>query len=275
MTPNSFSDISSMLFNIEVLKKSLTQFGKIPGIIFDFGFESTAPMNSAISETEERDRFDYFFENIAGIDLNHQWISFDTYRPSNYLYFEEKFKSRYHGCGFIFNDVSGVLDTEVLELLKSKRFLEPFYYIYTCTHIPSKDKVLNHMNFLIEGDILNQTVDHFQNGFKKLKELGIEKKILLDPGFGFSKSFSQNWDMINRFDQLVLNLKNLGIDCPWLIGISKKSFLRSAILDSTDPFKYAEILHAKIIKDLTEKKMGHLIFRAHDPFLVESAYARF
>jgi hypothetical protein len=68
-------------------------------------------------------------------------------------------------------------------------------------------------------------------------------------------------------------LKSLGIDCSWLIGISKKSFLRKTLLDSTDPFCDSEILHAKIIKELTEKKLGHLIFRAHDPFLVERVIA--
>lgn len=275
ITPNSFSDTTSMLLDQDVLKQTINQSKKIPGIIFDFGFESTAPMNSAISKLQERERFDIFFENIADVDLDGRWISFDTYRPENFRYFEEKFKSRYSNCGFIFNDVSGVIDEDLIELLKTKRQQSDFYYIYTSTHIPSRDNVLNHMQYLSIGeDIVSESSRHFSEGLKKFKEIGILNKIILDPGFGFSKSYDQNWDLINRFDELVddleLDSKKVGRDFTWLIGISKKSFLRKSLVDSSDPFRDSEILHAQIIKGLIEKKLGHLIFRVHDPFLVES-----
>lgn len=273
ITPDSFSETATRLMEGDALIKTLQQFKKIPGLIYDFGFESTAPMNSAVSLLDERNRFDDFFAYIQDFDLNNQWISFDTYKPQNYQYFEKKFKSRYQGCGFIFNDVSGVLDAEVLEFLKSKREQENFYYIYSSTHIPSREKVLNHMDFLLEGDIVTQTLEHFEDGLKKLKAVGMENKIILDPCFGFSKSFEQNWDLIHRFDEMVFKLNKAGIDCPCLVGVSKKSFLRKALPDSNDPFIDSEILHAKIIKELTSKNRGHLMFRAHDPFLVEKAYA--
>lgn len=273
ITPNSFSDTISHLHHSAELITKLNQFKKIPALVFDFGFESSAPMNSAITSHEERIRFDLFFEMIKEVDLSGQWISFDSYRPENYIYFEERFKSRYHNCGFIFNDVSGVLDAPVLDLLKSKKGCGDFYYLYTSTHIPSRDQTLSHMEFLRIGDIVEMTATHFKNGFQKLAAIGMNQQLILDPGFGFSKSFEQNWDLIHRFDELVWNLKDAGIDCPWLIGLSKKSFLRKALPASNDPFGDAEILHAKLIKEFIVKKSGHLIFRAHDPFLVESVYA--
>lgn len=230
-------------------------------------------MNSAITSHEERIRFDLFFEMIKEVDLSGQWISFDSYRPENYLYFEERFKSRYLNCGFIFNDVSGVLDAPLLDLLKSKKGCADFYYLYTSTHIPSRAQTLSHMEFLLEGDIVEMTATHFKNGCQKLAAIGMSQQLILDPGFGFSKSFEQNWDLIHRFDELVWNLKDAGLECPWLIGLSKKSFLRKALPASNDPFGDAEILHAKLIKEFIVKKSGHLIFRAHDPFLVESVYA--
>ncbi|MFA6238447.1 MAG: dihydropteroate synthase [Bacteriovorax sp.] len=274
ITPDSFSDAGSLFQNGEELKKLLKQFKKIPALVYDFGFESTAPMNSAISSAEEKSRFDNIFDALAGIDLSGKWISFDTYRPESYLYFEEKFQMRYKGCGFIFNDISGVVDSDLLNLLKSKRYQKNFYYVLGSTHIPSRDKVLDHMNYIHEGDIVEQTGDCFLNGIPKLVECGLKEKIILDPCFGFSKSYEQNWELLTRFDDLARILKASGHTYPWLVGVSKKSFLRRALPESSDPFNDAEILHAKIIEDMILKNCGQLIWRAHDPFLVESIYSR-
>ncbi|MBC7539903.1 MAG: dihydropteroate synthase [Bacteriovorax sp.] len=271
ITPNSFSD-GNIFLNSETLKSTLNNFLTIPNLALDFGFESTAPMNSAISLDEERSRFDSFFDIIKEIDLNGRWISFDTYRPQNYLYFEEKFKSRYHECGFIFNDVSGVLDSELLMLLKNKQNQENFFYVYGCTHIPLRDNILDHMKYIHEGDIVQMCFEHFSKGLEKLKEIGMIDKIICDPCFGFSKTYEQNWDLIHRFDELVFKLNNSLINIPWIIGVSKKSFLRKSLPDSLDPFQDSEILHLKIIQDLVSKHLGHLIFRAHDPKIVQKSF---
>lgn len=270
ITPNSFSDQGRFL-NSQTLKSTLTFFKTLPHTVLDLGFESTAPMNSAISVQEERARFDYFFKEIKDIDLSGCWISFDTYKPLNYLYFEEQFKTRYQNCGFIFNDVGTVLDNEIVTLLKSKRDQENFFYIHTFSHIPSRDFVLNHMNFIKKEEILLQAVSHFKKVHYFLKEENLIEQILFDPGFGFSKSYEQNWDLLNQFDQLVLKLNEEGISMPWLLGLSKKSFLRNSLINTQDPFKDSEILHHKIIRDLWSKQLGHLLFRAHDPLLVERA----
>ena len=274
LTPNSFSDQNKFLNNSETLKATLLHFKSIPSLVFDFGFESTAPMNTAISESEERLRFDAFFEAIKDIDFSGCWISFDTYKCQNYLYFEEQFNSRYQNCGFIFNDVSGVLDSEVLSLLEKKRQQDNFYYILNYTHIPVRTNVQKHMEFVREGDIIQMCFEHLTSEYKKLSEIGMADKIIFDPGFGFSKSYDQNWDLINRFDELCRLIESININRPWLIGVSKKAFLRKSLLDSKDPFKDSEIIHEQIIKKLMSKKLGHLLFRVHDPLIVtRSIYA--
>jgi dihydropteroate synthase len=268
ITPNSFSD-PNLFLNSNTLIQTLNNFKTNPYLCFDFGFESTAPANAAISESLEKERFDAFFESIKDVDLSGRWISFDTYKVQNYLYFEEQFKSRYRDCGFIFNDVSGVINEDLLSLLKSKKSDQNFYYLYTYTHIPSRELVLNHMNYILEGDIVEMSFKHFSHGYEKFKVIGFQEKIIFDPCFGFSKSYEQNWDLLNRFDQLVHKLSEQNqIRIPWLIGVSKKSFLRKSLVNSSDPFKDSEILHAEIIKNLQSKKLGHLLFRVHDPKLV-------
>ena len=267
ITPNSFSDANKNL-NSENLKSNLNEFLSFPNLAFDFGFESTAPMNSAISFSEEKKRFDHFFEQIKDVDLSGRWISFDTYKLENFLYFESQFQSRYKDCGYILNDVSGVIDDELLLFLKNKNKGENFYYVYCCTHIPSRGFVLNHTQFIKEEDIIEGSFNNFKRAYELFKDLGMKDKIIFDPCFGFSKSYEQNWDLINRFDLLVLKLEEISITAPWVIGISKKSFLRKSLPLSIDPFADSEILHAKIIKNFCEKQLGHLIFRVHDPKLV-------
>lgn len=270
ITPNSFSETTSLLLENEALKKTINKFKNNPRIILDIGFESTAPMNSAISEAHERERFDYFFEATSDINLNQRWISFDTYRPENFRYFEEKFKTRYTNCGFIFNDVSGVVDEELLEFLKSKNGpRDPFYYLCNNTHIPNRASVLEHIKYASKGDAVDEACEYFIHKIQKFKEIGVVDKIILDPGFGFSKTYDQNWDLLNRFEELIYKIQKIENNLSWLIGISKKSFLRKSLPLSSNPFEDSEVLHAKIIRDLSAKNLGHLIFRAHNPYLLE------
>lgn len=283
ITPNSFSDTKNQPLVLSQLKKNITKFSQNKNIILDFGFESTAPMNTAITALEERARFDDFIVNIEDIDLSECWISFDTYRPSNYQYFEDQFSARFLNCGYIFNDVSGVIDLELIDFLKKKRHQENFYYLHASTHIPSRDNVLNHMQYINEGDVLKMCEQNFKEAYEEFRAIGFEKKIIFDPCFGFSKSYEQNWDLINHFDELLVSLGLQGIKTPWLIGLSKKSFLRKALPESIDslidPFEQSEILHQKLIKELKLKTLNsngpkaHLIFRVHDPEIVERVYA--
>lgn len=264
LTPNSFSDGNNCLNN-EVLIKTISNFKSYPRLVLDFGFESTAPINTPISLTEEKKRFDDFFDVVKKIDLSGSWISFDTYKISNYRYFEEQFNRHYKNCGFIFNDVSGSFDPELREFLVEKKEKGNFYYLFNNTHIPSRAHVLNHMDFTKNENIILLTSENLLHKYEKFLEIGVENKIIFDPGFGFSKSYEQNWELLNRFEDLINIFKNKGIILPWVVGISKKSFLRKSIPNSLDPFNDAEILHRKIIKDLVSKQLGHMLFRVHDP----------
>lgn len=49
------------------------------------------------------------------------------------------------------------------------------------------------------------------------------ERIVLDPGFGFGKSFEQNYPLLKRFDELH------GLRYPLLVGVSRKSFIGRAL----------------------------------------------
>lgn len=260
-TPNSFSD-SGRSLNSNYFDQQLQAFLDDPKVIIDIGFESTAPMNQSISSSLEWERFDLFLEAVKKFDLNNKIVSFDTYKVANFLRMHKAFNALYPEAQFIFNDVSGVLDNELKEALVSLKGLK-FYYIYTFTHIPERSLVCDHMNFLNESsDIILQCKNAFLKAVTFFRELGMESQLLLDPGFGFSKTFDQNWKLINSFGEFSTGLLNLGIMNPIVIGLSKKSFLKKAI--NSSEVDLLEKIHGECLKKMKQATHHQLLFRVHD-----------
>lgn len=258
-TPNSFSD-QGLSLNPVHFESQLKSFLEDPTVIVDIGFESTAPMNQAVSAHEEFSRFESFLEASKNFSFEDQFVSFDTYKVQNFLSMARAFRALHPKAHFIFNDVSGVLDSELKEaLLKFKA--EDFYYIYTFAHIPARDQVLDHMKFVRpEMDVIDEASKSFNKAYNWFKSFQMEDNLILDPGFGFSKTFEQNWQLINRWSELE---SKTHLDIPMLVGLSKKSFLKKAL--ETHPGLDLEGLHKKCIQDIQKASKGNLLFRVHDP----------
>lgn len=271
-TPNSFSDHGKSLSEA-FFKEQLQSFLNDPTVIIDVGFESTAPMNKAVSLEEEKLRFLDFLEASKDFSFKDRYVSFDTYKISNFRFMTESFKKLHPEARFIFNDVSGVLGPELLNLLAHFKGRD-FYYIYTFSHIPSRDQVLDHMNFINEeSDILSETIESFIKASRWFHSIGMKDQLLLDPGFGFSKTYEQNWRLIEEFSLLQEKLLEEKITSALVIGLSKKSFLRKFIEKSHPASTEAlESLHFKIIREMIEQKKTPQLFRVHDPGIVRRAY---
>ncbi len=261
-TPNSFSDGGSSL-DQGFFENQLTSFLKISTLIPDIGFESTAPMNQAISAQEEWERFNSFLEASKHFDFEDRLISFDTYKIENFIKMKEAFLRIHPNVQFILNDVSGVLD-EGLERLITSHKHQSLAYIYTFTHIPSRENVQGHMNYVSEsGDVLEECLNAFSAAVSFYKSHDPQATLILDPGFGFSKSYEQNWQLINSFESFSNRLHQRGIFNPILIGLSKKSFLKK-FTGSTDHL-VLEALQKEIIKKMMKTSSHQLLFRVHDP----------
>jgi len=119
ITPDSFSDGGK--YNSDVgLKKRIEEAISWDTPYLDIGAQSTAPMNAPIDESDELDRFETYLLPVLINKLipSSTCLSIDTYRP---LVFEKVYKwiKEYlpHNQ-IIFNDVSGVLDQELIDLMK-------------------------------------------------------------------------------------------------------------------------------------------------------------
>jgi dihydropteroate synthase len=268
-TPNSFSD-HGLSLNHTHFHSQLSSFLKDTSIIIDVGFESTAPMNSAITIDEELTRFQDFLEASKDFDFNERFISFDTYKVENFSIMYEAFKQLHPQAHIIFNDVSGILDEELKNtLLKYKD--KNFYYIYTFSHIPERAYTLKHMSFLNnELDILDQTANAFVKALKWFKDIGMSEQLILDPGFGFSKSYEQNWRLIDHFSLLSESLLKSQVSNTLLIGLSKKSFLKNNLEASGKIISEIELenLHLRAINSIKNQSKHQLLFRVHNPFIL-------
>ena len=267
LTPNSFFDGGKFLDDNNLLMQ-LNSFLAIENLIIDIGFESTAPMNQAVSAMEEKNRFHKFL-NFLKIhpEIKFKKLSIDTYKPENFYYFYQELKKIQSDIQLIFNDVSGVLDEALAQTLIE---LDDVQYIFTCTRIPDRSKVLAHMQFCLNNEmsIIEECTNRFLYANNWFLKHNLQSRVLYDPGFGFSKSYAENWALIDQFTSLEAKLYSSGVKVPWVIGISRKSFLKKKCeiiqLASTE----VEVLHDKVLKQFLANSTNDLFFRVHDPYIL-------
>lgn len=270
LTPNSFSDGNPNLSKKIVLEKLNHLLSWCD--LLDVGFESTAPMNDAIDTNEELKRFKKHFADLIedqSINLDGKTLSIDTYKPEVFKTIYEKVKAVHPNLNMMWNDISGVIDEATLDLLKSDL---NFDYVLNHTNVPDKKESNNHLNFVssAQEEKLIEEMDQFFIDQMKVIQKVSNKKVWFDPGFGFSKDRAQNLYLLENLEQLLLrsNYQN------WLIGISRKSFLRP---ENKEIFQSQADLHAftetlqfekmqQFLSRINQEKFN-LIFRLHTPIL--------
>lgn len=259
ITPNSFSD-GGFHTDSHNLIETLSYFNQFKNLIWDLGFESTAPMNARVDLIDEKKRFDFFLDVLHENKIKlPEVISIDTYKLSMMSYVYEKIKSKSPKTTLIFNDVSGVVDSDLKDFFNQYSDLK---YIYCFTKNVTRQNVQDHMkNYAPYEDIVLEMLESFLF-VKKYLDLS-PNRLLLDPCFGFSKSIEDNWTILDNF-QRVLEIKSeMGLTEKMIVGISKKSFIHK-LIQSDDPKNDSEFVHYKIISDLNSLSKD-LIFRVHHP----------
>ncbi|MGB2834728.1 MAG: dihydropteroate synthase, partial [Candidatus Sulfotelmatobacter sp.] len=84
------------------------------------------------------------------------------------------------------------------------------------------------------------------------------ERIALDPGFGFGKSFEQNYPLLARFQ----DLQSLGF--PLMAGTSRKSFLGRALVKNGKDAPVADRLYGNLAAQTALILKGAHILRTHD-----------
>jgi dihydropteroate synthase len=88
---------------------------------------------------------------------------------------------------------------------------------------------------------------------------GIKReRIVLDPGFGFGKSFEQNYPLLKRFEEFHQ------LRYPLMVGVSRKSFLGRALARNGKDVGVADRLYGTLATETAAILKGAHVIRTHD-----------
>lgn len=272
ITPDSFSDGGK--FNTENgMRSQIELFNKWSISIYDIGAESTAPFNSPINFDEEMKRFSsYLYPNLKFFP-NGATLSIDTYRAETFLALYRFVRTERPDLKLIWNDVSGCLDDALWEVLEQATEVR---YVFCHTLTPRRHLSSNHMDYLLPAgeDICKTVQKRFLEVIDAFRERSFDKRLILDPCFGFSKTMDQNLLLIHHLDQVMEPIeKNISL----VLGISRKSFIKKSLtlIDEDDllsrPLSQLEMrqvgMMTRLLGRLPDRK---LILRLHHPAVFEA-----
>ena len=168
-------------------------------------------------------------------------ISIDTFRS-------EIVRRAYEIIGpFMVNDISGGMwDSRMLPLVG--RLGLP----YVAMHLKGTPETM-HREWAYEQDVVADVIAFFRDFAAKARENGI-RDWLADPGFGFSKSLEQNWELLRRLEEVVQ-----AVPQPMLVGLSRKSMVYKALGISPE-----EAMPATQAVQWTALQKGARWLRVHD-----------
>lgn len=242
ITPDSFSD-GGRLFQagrgaqLDQILASAEQMLSEGAQLLDVGGESTRPGATEVSLQEELDRVIPVVERLtAEFDVV---ISVDTSRP------ELMREAARHGAGMI-NDVRALCRPGALTMAAELALPVCLMHMQgepaVMQQAPSYQAVLAEVRaFLAERVVLCEAAGLARS------------QLIIDPGFGFGKTFEHNITLLNHLDRLAdLNL-------PLMVGLSRKSMI-GAILDRP----VSERLYGTLAAQVIALERGARLFRVHD-----------
>jgi dihydropteroate synthase len=266
VTPDSFSD-GGMCFGRERAVEYGLQLLQDGADIIDVGGESTRPgakvltpeeaagknvpalgqprpENQPVSEQEELERV---IPVIAGLKQRRPEavISIDTYKAN-------VARAAVEAGAEIVNDVSGFRwDPRMVKMLANLK----------C------GAVLMHMRGRPEewrtlppvSDIMTLVKRELRDWADVALMAGVRReRIVLDPGFGFGKSFQENYPLLKRLDDLH------ELRYPLLAGVSRKSFIGRALARDGNDAPVAERIYGTVAAETAVILKGAHIIRTHD-----------
>lgn len=230
VTPDSFSDGGKIIGIDAALKKAEEMKGDGAAII-DVGGESTRPGYTPVSEDEEMDRILPVIEAIKNrIDIP---ISVDTYKS-------KVAEAAILAGADLINDIWGLkADPHMAEVIAR-------HEVACC--------LMHNRNNTEYKDFMSDLVWDLNESVKLAKQAGIaEDKMILDPGIGFAKDYTQNLTAIRNVGKVV----ELGY--PVLLGTSRKSVIGLTLDLPSD-----KRLEGTLVTTVVAVQNGCSFVRVHD-----------
>ncbi|MDR0685894.1 MAG: dihydropteroate synthase [Dysgonamonadaceae bacterium] len=206
--------------------------------IIDVGAYSSRPFADYVEQEEELRRLEFGLEALFAA-VPEAVVSVDTFRSDVARYAVERF-----GVAIV-NDISaGGLDSRMFETVA--RLGVP----YVAMHSLGSPQTM--MQYTCYGDMMREIFLYFSERINRLRLLGVSD-IWVDPGFGFSKTTAQNYELLRR-------LEDFGIfELPVLVGFSRKTMIREVLGTGTE-----DSLNGTTALNMLALTKGAHILRVHD-----------
>ena len=243
ITPDSFSDGGQYLDFDQALKRAEIMIEEGADII-DIGGESTRPGSDPVSVDEELKRITPIIKALN--KHSNIVISVDTYKPE---VMEQVIDM---GVAMI-NDVFALQQPGATEVIKKSN-------VGICLmHMQGKPKTMQ-LNPTYQ-DVVNEVKLFLEERTNSLIAEGIQtERIILDPGFGFGKTFEHNITLLQNLESFQ------PLKLPLLVGLSRKSFIRKILSGDHD-----DHLSGSISAAILSILKGAKIVRVHDVKETQSA----
>jgi dihydropteroate synthase len=240
ITPDSFSDGGELLVSgkpdlTQVMRRAEAMVAAGADFL-DIGGESTRPGAKPVGSQEELDRVLPVLEALRNVAVI---LSVDTSNP-HLIRESTKF-----GAGLI-NDVRALERPGALEALASSTLPVCLMHMRgqpaTMQDEPAYD------------DVITEVKTYLSHRVQACLDAGISRdRLLIDPGFGFGKTFEHNMQLLKRLELLQ------DLQVPVLVGLSRKRMLGTITGKPENERVYAGLAAAVIAV-----MKGACIVRTHD-----------
>ncbi len=236
VTPDSFSDGGTHNTPAKALEHARKMIAEGAAII-DIGGESTRPGAAEVSPEQEAERV---IPVVAAIARESDvWISVDT---SKALVIREAANAGAH----ILNDIRSFSEPGALQAAAQSGLL-------VCVmHMQGEPRTMQQAPHY--QNVVREVYTYLEAQVARCVAAGIEKNhIILDPGFGFGKTLTHNYQLLDKLDLF----HNLGL--PVLAGMSRKSMI-GQLMDIPPDERVAGSVACAVIAAMK----GAQIIRVHD-----------
>jgi dihydropteroate synthase len=236
ITDDSFYP-ESRVQNMEAIKNKATQMMNEGADIIDIGAQSTRPGSRRILAGEELEKLIPAIEMLTNL-FPGIIISIDTYHA---LVAKESVSA---GATMV-NDISaGEMDKNMLSTVASLEVP------YICMHMKGVPETMQQQAYY--NDVTKEVLDFFIKKTEECRLAGIND-VIIDPGFGFGKSISQNLSLLKNLPVFKM------LDKPILAGLSRKSTIYKTLqIPVEDSLNGTTVLHTIALQH------GASILRVHD-----------
>ncbi|MDO6405748.1 MAG: dihydropteroate synthase [Pantoea sp.] len=236
VTPDSFSDGGKHNSLVDALTHT-NEMVNAGATIIDVGGESTRPGADEVSVEEELERVIPVVEAIA--QRFEVWISVDTSKA-------EVIRESARVGAHIINDIRSLSEPGALQAAADTGL--PVCLMHMQGEPRTMQQAPQYQNIVSEVDA------YFTEQITRCVDAGIKKEnLLLDPGFGFGKNLSHNYELLAELS----HFHHFGL--PLLVGMSRKSMIGQLL--NVGP---AQRLTGSLTCAVIAAMQGAHIIRVHD-----------